>query len=565
MAWLFRPTLVLAATLLLLLAPAAHGQDEVQVLRARRALSYLSSNGNGASIYRAETEVDLAVRSASYAKDVGVRFTTDGGQTHADAAAYWVGPLSDGREHWRVRLDHGTLGRNVRLGAERGDMGPLFARFSAYLRVGGHTVWGRDGAADHASALLAPVARPLPQARRAPRPVLVDGVLHLVGGQEREGYGFTVPDVLRLDADSGEWTRVATLPSVPITSAGAFGPAVSPEILIGYEVAAVGRRLFVLGGTTIKIGQRLTSTLVLDLDAGVWSVGPALPGPLFDRKAVVAGGALHLVPTSHVRPGGDTDAAYVLDAGAGAWRAVPVRGLDLLAGERYVTAAHDGCLLLLGGRTAGHAGQPLHDALAYDAGTTTITRVGTCAADLGGAEPTVVVGGQVLVANVEPDLGRGDAAALLFDPLAGDATRLPRRPLLTFESTLAPAPVTLVAGPGGSTPRRLHAALVLTGTSRVDTWAPEDGALARGEARTVLRVQRDTGWGHHVTVRGAAAPLGWQRGQAARWTAGNVWVFETTDLLEEVLAWKPLIDDQGWLAGPDLRVRRGETQTITFH
>ncbi len=166
MAWLFRPTLVLAATLLLLLAPAAHGQDEVQVLRARRALSYLSSNGNGASIYRAETEVDLAVRSASYAKDVGVRFTTDGGQTHADAAAYWVGPLSDGREHWRVRLDHGTLGRNVRLGAERGDMGPLFARFSAYLRVGGHTVWGRDGAADHASALLAPVARPLPQARR---------------------------------------------------------------------------------------------------------------------------------------------------------------------------------------------------------------------------------------------------------------------------------------------------------------------------------------------------------------------------------------------------------------
>lgn len=88
--------------------------------------------------------------------------------------------------------------------------------------------------------------------------------------------------------------------------------------------------------------------------------------------------------------------------------------------------------------------------------------------------------------------------------------------------------------------------------------------MARGEARAVLRVQRNVGWGRRITVRGAAAPLGWERGQAARWTPGDLWVFETTDLLEDVLAWKPLVDDQARPPDPDLRVRRGETRTITF-
>jgi hypothetical protein len=556
MTWLRRS---LVPGLVLLLAGHALGQEQVEVLRARRALSYLSSNGNGASIYRAEADVDLAVRSASYAKEVGVRVSTDEGHTYTETQGYWVERLSDGREHWRVHLDLGTLGRNVTLGGQRGDMGPLFARLDAFLRVAGHTTWD----AHRAAALLAPVAGALPEARRAPHPVVVGDALYLVGGQERETYGFTVPDVLRLDPDTGEWTKVATVPSVPLTSAGTFGPTVSPEILAGYEVASVGRRLFVLGGTTIKIGQRLTSTLVLDLDTARWTVGPALPGPLFDRKPVVAGGALHLVPTSHARPAGDSDQAWVLDPGAAAWRTAPVQGLDLLAGERYVTAAVDGRLVLLGGR-AGPTGPALHDAFAYDPATGAVTRLGSLQADLSGAEPAVALGGAVLVANVEPDLARGDAAALLFDPVAGDATSLPRRPLVPFEAVLGAAPSRVVAGPGGAHPGEVHAAFVFTGTSEVDTWLPEQGDLARGEARTVLRVRRDVGWGHRITVRGAAAPLGWWSGRGARWTDGDTWVFETTDLLEPVLAWKPLVDDGAWYPGADLRVRRGETMTVTW-
>lgn len=557
MAWLLNRSLALLAVLVLLATPALAQQDEVRVLRARRALSYLSSNGNGASIYLAHTEIDLAIRSASFAKDVGVRWTTDGWVTHGEAAAHWVSSLADGSERWHVRLDHGTVGTNIRLGNERGDMGPLFVRFAAYLRVAGRSTWDNARGADHAAALLAPVAQPLPQARTAPRTVTVDGTLYLVGGQERETYRFTVPDVLRLDRDTGAWTRVASMPRMPGPGGG-----FSPEVLVGYEVAATGRKLHVMGGSIIKVGGRVTSTMSLDLDAGAWSVGPDLPGPLHDRKPVAVGDALHLVPTSSLRPAGDSDRAYVLDAGATAWRSEPVTGLGLLAGSSYVSAAHDGRLFLFGGRLG--AGQVLRDALAYDGRTRAITRVGTCPADLTGVEPTAVLGGRVLVANVDVDLGRGTASALFFDPVTGAFTALPRRPMLPFEATLAAAAPTLVAGPGGVNPRRLHAALVFSGTSRVDTWAPDEGALAAGESRTILRVTRDAGWGHRVTIRGGAAPLGWSRGQETRWTPGHVWVFETTDLLEDVLVWKPLVDDRQWYPGADLRVRKGETLSVTF-
>jgi hypothetical protein len=557
MAWLFHRSLALLVVLVVLASPALAQQDEVRVLRSRRALSYLSSNGNGASIYLAHTEIDLAVRSASYAKDVGVRWTTDGWVTSQEAAAHWVGPLADGSERWHVRLDHGTVGKNLRLGNERGDMGPLFVRFAAYLRVAGRTAWDDARGADHAAALLAPAAQPLPQARTAPRTVTIDGALHLVGGQEREGYRFTVPDVLRLDPDTGAWTRVASLPRMPGPSGGS-----SPEVLAGYEVAATGRTLHVIGGTIIKIGSRVTSIMSLDLDAGTWRAGPDLPGPLHDRKAVVVGGALHLVPTTSLRPAGDSDRAFVLEAGATAWRAQPVTGLGLLAGASYVTAAHDGALYLFGGRLG--AGQVLRDALRYDGRTRTITRVATCPADLAGVEPTAVLGGRVLIGNVDVDLGRGTASALLFDPVTSAFTTLPRRGLLPFEATLGAAPAALVAGPGGVNPRRLHAALVFSGTSRVDTWAPDESALAAGESRTVLRVTRDAGWGHRVTLRGGAAPLAWGRGQETRWTPGNVWTFETTDLLEDVLTWKPLVDDRQWYPGPDLQVRKGETLSVTF-
>lgn len=84
-----------------------------------------------------------------------------------------------------------------------------------------------------------------------------------------------------------------------------------------------------------------------------------------------------------------------------------------------------------------------------------------------------------------------------------------------------------------------------------------------GESRTVLRVSRDVGPGHRVTIRGGAGPLSWGRGVDARWQDGQ-WVYETTELLAPEASWKPLVDDQVWLPGADLRVRRGETASLSW-
>lgn len=546
-----RPLIIIILGLALLPSVA---RAQVEVLRARRELTGLSGTGAGGTIERALVRVDLRVTNVAYRKEVGVRWTSTDWRSHADAQAWWVSTFADGTERWQVVLDLGTVGRNVMAGGGRADMGPAFVRFAAFCRADGRAWWDSAGGADHAVALLAPTAQPLPQARTAPRVVRAGRELLLVGGQEREGYRLTVPDVLRLEPRTGAWERVAALPpSIPPAGA-ATGPGLSPTILVGYEAAVVGRTLLIVGGAALHVGTRSQATLRLDLDAGSWSLGAPMPAPLGDRRACVRGGELHLVPVSRVRPAGDGDRAFVYDLARDAWAQVAVAGLDLAVAPRHVAAPLDGGLALLAGR----------DLLVYDAATRTIGRRGALPCDLLGSEPACALGGQLLVANVEADLARGTADALLVDPLAGGATRLGRAALLPWRATLAAGPTNAVVPPGGGQVRTVETALVLPGdVSRVDVWAPLERALATGESRTVVRVARDVGPGRRITLRGADGPLSWTRGADAAWRDG-AWVFETTELLAPELVWKPLIDDRTWFPGADLRLRRGETTTLTW-
>jgi glucoamylase len=66
---------------------------------------------------------------------------------------------------------------------------------------------------------------------------------------------------------------------------------------------------------------------------------------------------------------------------------------------------------------------------------------------------------------------------------------------------------------------------------------------------TTFRVHYDVGWGNNIAIRGSIPQLNnWQApGKACKWTEGNVWVCETTDIpYGTAFEWKPLINDEHW-------------------
>lgn len=102
-------------------------------------------------------------------------------------------------------------------------------------------------------------------------------------------------------------------------------------------------------------------------------------------------------------------------------------------------------------------------------------------------------------------------------------------------------------------------ALGILGGCAVSVGVP-DGAHGEAAAMTTVRVHYDTGLGHHIAVRGSAAPLSWAAGKNATWTSGNVWVYAWDAAGDAEL--KPLIDDAEWSTGGNYRVRAGTTVDV---
>lgn len=82
-------------------------------------------------------------------------------------------------------------------------------------------------------------------------------------------------------------------------------------------------------------------------------------------------------------------------------------------------------------------------------------------------------------------------------------------------------------------------------------------------ATTVFRVHSDVGYGNFIAVRGSTSPLSWSQGRPAAWTAGNVWVFSTTELPAGVpFTFKPLRNDRDWSVGADYTGAGGQTLDV---
>ncbi|MGH3344464.1 MAG: hypothetical protein ACRDPK_16670 [Carbonactinosporaceae bacterium] len=71
-------------------------------------------------------------------------------------------------------------------------------------------------------------------------------------------------------------------------------------------------------------------------------------------------------------------------------------------------------------------------------------------------------------------------------------------------------------------------------------------------AVTRIRVHCDVGYGNAVTIRGGAVPLSWTQGRTARNLAPGIWEFVVGQIpAERTFAFKPLVNDRLWAAGPD--------------
>jgi endonuclease/exonuclease/phosphatase family metal-dependent hydrolase len=87
---------------------------------------------------------------------------------------------------------------------------------------------------------------------------------------------------------------------------------------------------------------------------------------------------------------------------------------------------------------------------------------------------------------------------------------------------------------------------------------------AAGDAVTATRVEgsADVGAGHFVSIRGSAAPLGWDIGWPMRAGAPGAWRFVTTELAGS-FAFKLLRDDTAWQTGADVPGTAGQEHQVT--
>lgn len=77
---------------------------------------------------------------------------------------------------------------------------------------------------------------------------------------------------------------------------------------------------------------------------------------------------------------------------------------------------------------------------------------------------------------------------------------------------------------------------------------------------TTIRVHYNAGQGNSVWLRGDIYPFWWDRGREARWTAGNVWVWETERIAAgQSFQFKPLVNDYTWSVGDNFAATGGTT------
>lgn len=90
-----------------------------------------------------------------------------------------------------------------------------------------------------------------------------------------------------------------------------------------------------------------------------------------------------------------------------------------------------------------------------------------------------------------------------------------------------------------------------------------DAYLPPTPTLTTVRIHYNAGYGNTIWVRGDTYPFWWDKGRAARWTPGDVWVWETERLSPgQTVQVKPLVNDYTWSVGNNYIITGGTTVDI---
>jgi N-acetylneuraminic acid mutarotase len=490
---------------------------EVRHMKGGTWSDYLSSNGNGGSIYMGHIWVDIRAKDLCYGKVVGIRWTADDWKTHKDTVAEYKEKLDGGYERWNCSLETGTYCLNAMVGSSptgRGNIGAHRIRYAVFFQAGGRRYWDSNSGFDYTLDFAEPRLPALPEERRYPHPVLVGGDLYVFGGQDPRSYHFTRDQVLKLNPSHGNrsqiaWERVSSLPPIAVQG----GPSTSPQIWLGYSVAALGDKVYLMGGHRMKVGGFLSANLCFDTAAGSWTQYADLPVGMSAHVAVVRGKKIYLVGGRSY--GGHCD-DYVYDTENDAWSKLPPASGGP-GGVEYEHVTADGFLYCLGGLDhAGYGAQELGEIWGLDVEGRQWTKLADPPYTLRSRGlKTAALDGRICIYNADPD-PNGTSPILIYDALTDSWTRVEKGRLLSYDASLA-------AGLDGQL-------CIFSGGTQVDRYDPDGNFYVAGRARTVVRIHYDAGWGNRLALRGDQHPLSWGKGVACRWTPGNIWEWETTDL-----------------------------------
>ncbi len=154
------------------------------------------------------------------------------------------------------------------------------------------------------------------------------------------------------------------------------------------------------------------------------------------------------------------------------------------------------------------------------------------------------------------------AAKIAEKPAATAPTPAPAAKVAEKPAAPTPVPAAPISpAPVAKAPAKAAATKATKPAAAKTSKSPASGK-ASGPV-TIIVAKYDIGLGNSLYIRGEGAGLSWDAGTLMENVGSDVWVWTTNQMVEGLIAFKFLINDEIWSAGDNMSASAGETTTLT--